>query len=104
MNFNEIKQRFSCIDVAQQLGIDIRQTNGGEWRGVSIAPGEHKTDNAFSVCADSWHDFSAGIGGSVLDLVAYVKYGSLDGHAIYEAAKHAIKAVAQGTFHSEKSS
>ena len=88
MNFEEIKQRFSVYDVAtQMLELELRPVGGGEYRGVSIAPGSHNTDDALSISGDMWHDFSTGEGGSVLDLVAYVKFGGIDTHSILEAAK-----------------
>ena len=90
MNFEEIKSRFDIYDVAvNQLGIDLRQINGGEYRGVSPSPGQHNTDDAFalSTSLQKWYDFSTGEKGDVIDLVAYVKFGSIDSHSILEAAK-----------------
>ena len=88
MHFNAIKQQFSCVDVAQhQLGLQLRQTSSNEWRGVSFTPGSHSTNDALSVTDSCWRDFSAGIGGSVLDLVAFMKFGSNDGRSLREAAK-----------------
>ena len=87
-DFTAIKEQFSCIDVALNiLGLDIRQQGVNDWRGVSIAPGPHSTNDALSVTRDEWFDFSAGYGGSVLDLVAYVKFGNNDKHSICEAAR-----------------
>ena len=77
------------LDVATtRLGLKLRK-EGNEWRGVSIAPGEHSHDNGFSLDAEKgiWNDFSLGTGGDVLRLVAFAKFGNDDGHSLYEAAK-----------------
>ena len=90
MNFEEIKKKFDIYDVAvNQLGLEIRQISSGEYRGVSPSPGQHNTNDAFalSTSLQAWHDFSTDEGGSVLDLVAYVKFGSTDSHSILEAAR-----------------
>lgn len=88
MNFEEIKRNFSVYEVAvNKLGLKLRPTGGGEYRGVSLAPGPHTHDDGLSVSGDLWQDFTAGVGGSVLDLVAYVKFGKIDKHSIVEAAK-----------------
>lgn len=90
MNFEEIKRQFDIYDVAvNQLGLELKHIGGGEYRGVSPSPGQHHTDDAFALSTNlqSWHDFSTKEGGSVLDLVAYVKFGSTDSHAIREAAR-----------------
>ena len=88
MTFDEIKVKYSIYDVATgMLGLQVRPMGDGEYRGVSIAPGQHSTDDAFSISGDIWYDHSAKIGGSVLDLVAFVKFGNNDTHSICEAAK-----------------
>ena len=87
-DFTAIKEQYSVVDVALNiLGLQLHQTGSGDWRGVSIAPGSHSTNDALSVTRDEWFDFSAGYGGSVLDLVACVKFGNNDRHSICEAAK-----------------
>lgn len=87
-DFKTIKEQYNCIDVAlNRLGLQLRQAGSGDYRGKSIAPGEHSTDDALSVTSDSWFDFSSKIGGSVLDLVAFVKYGDNNAHSLCEAAK-----------------
>ena len=88
MTFDEIKAKYNVYDVATGLlGLQLRPSGDGEYRGVSIAPGPHSTDDALSVSATEWHDFSAKIGGSVLDLVAWVKFGNNDGEALKRAAE-----------------
>lgn len=88
MNFEEIKRNFSLYDVAvHKLGLELTQISNGEYRGVSPSPGPHNTNDALSISGDMWHDFSTGEGGSVLDLVAYVKFGATDTRSILEAAK-----------------
>lgn len=88
MNFREIKEKYSVYEVATKiLGLTLEQRGNGEYRGVSVAPGPHNTPDALSISGDTWYDFSAGIGGSVLDLVAFAKFGYIDKHSIVEAAK-----------------
>ena len=78
LDFRAIKEKFSCVDVARDmLGLKLERASGDEWRGPSPAPGPHKTDNALSVTRELWHDFSAGVGGSVLDLVAWLKFDNI---------------------------
>ena len=55
-------------------------------RCMSIAPGPHKSNNAFVIYNDRWWDYSAGCGGDVIDLCAEVKYGGDKGEAIRELA------------------
>ena len=75
LDYKAIKAKFSCIDVARDMfGLKLTQASRDEWRGPSPAPGPHKTDNAFSVSRSLWHDFSAGVGGDVLSLVAWLKF------------------------------
>lgn len=88
-SYEEIKQRHNIYDVAtQKLGLKLRK-EGSEWRGVSIAPGEHSHDNGFSLDAEKgiWNDFSLGTGGDVLDLVAFKLFGNNDDKTLFEAAK-----------------
>ena len=88
MNFEQIKKQFSVYDVAvHRLGLELTQTSSGEYRGVSPSPGPHEHNDGLSISGDVWHDFSTNEGGSVLDLVAYVKFGGVDKHSILEAAK-----------------
>lgn len=90
INFEEIKKQFDIYDVAvNKLGLELRHIGGGEYRGISPSPGQHHTDDAFALSTNlqSWHDFSTKEGGSVLDLIAYVKLGSTDSHSILEAAR-----------------
>ena len=87
-DFKKIKDNISIYDVAvNQLGMTLRAVGDGEYRGVSIAPGSHTHDDGFSLDTkkNEWFDFTLGFGGSVLDLVAYLKFGSVD--CIREAAK-----------------
>lgn len=88
VDYDVLKGNLSCIDVARDLGIVLRPDGNGQYRGTSIEPGEHHHDNAFCVTKDEWFDHTANKGGSVLDLVAYVKYGNNDSDNINEAAKY----------------
>lgn len=86
-DFKRIKDSMNIYDVAtNQLGMNLRAVGDGEYRGVSIAPGSHTHDDGFSLNTNTneWFDFTLDKGGSVLDLVAYVKFGSCD--CIREAA------------------
>ena len=87
MTLEEIKQQSDILQVATgMLGLKLKQQSPTEWRGKSIfAEGNNETCLKIDTSRGLWVDFKAGKGGSVLDLVAYVKFGNLS--AIYEAAK-----------------
>ena len=87
VDYDAIKEKYSCIDVARQLGIELQSIGNGEYRGTSLAPGEHSHNNGLAVNSEEWKDFTANVGGSCIDLVAYVKFGSTDEEAIHKAAK-----------------
>ena len=72
--FQEVQSKFSIIDVAQKLGIDVQRV-GRTYRAYSIAP-DGGGKNAFTVYmeSNSWFDFKLGIGGDITDLVAYYKF------------------------------
>ena len=53
---------------------------------MSIAPGPHKSNNAFVIYNDRWMDYSWGYGGDIIDLVAVTKYEGDRGAAIRELA------------------
>ncbi len=87
LSFPEIKEKYSCLDVAQSFGLQLRRAGSNEYRGKSIVPGEHEHSEGFSINTELniWRDFSGDMGGSVLDLYAYLKFG--DTSRILEAAK-----------------
>ena len=92
MTFEEIKRSVNIIDVARnKLGLELQSTgNTGEWRGRSIfEAGNNLTCLKIDEIKQCWIDFKGGkeYSGSVLDLVAFVKYGHNDKSAIIEAAK-----------------
>lgn len=79
-----IKDKYRVLDYARDiLGLPVRKSGD---RCTSIAPGPHKTNNAFVVYDDWWYDFSAGNGGDVIDLCAVAKHGGDKGAAIRELA------------------
>ena len=79
-----IKEQYSVLEYARDvLGLPVHKSGD---RCMSIAPGPHKTNNAFVVYEDSWYDFSAGCGGDVIDLCAEAKYGGDKGAAIRDLA------------------
>lgn len=79
-----IKDKYSVLEYARDvLGLPVRKSGD---RCMSIAPGEHHTNNAFVVYQDWWYDFSAGIGGDVIDLCAVARHGGDKGAAIRELA------------------
>lgn len=78
-----IKQRISCVDVAQRCGLPIQRSGD---RCVSpLRPG---ASNASSFCVDDdfWYDFGSGTGGDCIDLLAELKYSGDRGRAIRELA------------------
>ncbi len=79
-----IKDKYSVLDYARDvLGLPVKKSGD---RCMSIAPGEHHTNNAFVVFNDWWYDFSAGNGGDVIDLCAVARHGGDKGAAIRELA------------------
>ena len=87
IDFKELKQSVTCFDAAQKLGLNLWQLNSEEYRGVSIAPGEHTHNNALSVKRDVWYDHTLQHGGDVIDLVAFTMFGTNDNQSRIEAAK-----------------
>ena len=79
-----IKERYNVLDYARNT-LHLPVHKAGD-RCTSIAPGPHKTNNAFVVYKDWWYDFSSGCGGDVIDLCAEAKYGGDKGAAIRELA------------------
>lgn len=78
-----IKQRITCVEVAQHLGLPIRQSGD---RCVSpLRPG---ATNASSFCVDDdfWYDFGDARGGDCIDLMAEVRFDGDKGAAIRELA------------------
>ena len=79
-----IKDKYRVLDYARDvLGLPVRKAGD---RCKSIMPGEHHTNNAFVVYDDWWYDFSAGMGGDVIDLCAIARHDGDKGAAIRELA------------------
>ena len=78
-----IKQRISCVDVAQRCGLPIRQSGDR-----CVSPLRAGATNASSFCVDDdfWYDFGSGSGGDCIDLLALIKYEGDRGKAIRELA------------------
>ena len=90
-NFQEIKEQCDILTVARDLGIELHHESSNTWRGKSIfEPGNNETCLKIDTDTQTWFDFKAGekYGGSVLDLVAFVKFGSNVDTAIKEAAQY----------------
>lgn len=74
-----IKQRISCVDIAQRHGLPIRQSGD---RCVSpLRPGA-SNPSSFAVDTDFWYDFGSGSGGDQIDLMAELSYSGDRGAAI----------------------
>ena len=79
-----IKQRISCVDIAQRYGLPIRQSGD---RCVSpLRPGA-SNPSSFAVDADFWYDFGSGSGGDQIDLQAELYHSGDRGAAIRELAR-----------------
>lgn len=78
-----IKQRISCIDVAQQCGLPISRAGDR-----CVSPLRSGATNASSFCVDEdfWYDFGSGSGGDCIDLLALIKHSGDRGAAIRELA------------------
>ena len=79
-----IKEHFSVLEYARDvLGLPVHKDGD---RCMSIAPGPHKSNNAFVIYNDRWMDYSMGYGGDVIDLCAVAKHNGDRGEAIRELA------------------
>ena len=79
-----IKQRVSCVDIAQRYGLPIRQAGD---RCVSPLREGASNPSSFVVDADFWYDFGSGNGGDQIDLVAELYHQGDRGKAIRELAR-----------------
>ena len=79
-----IKQRISCVDVAQRCGLPIQRSGD---RCVSpLRPGA-SNPSSFAVDDDFYYDFGSGSGGDQIDLLAELQYSGDRGAAIRELAR-----------------
>ena len=86
LNYRDIQERFEVLDVARSLGLDFHRAGSTEYRGLSVFdPNENKTCTSIDTHKNAWYDFKECRGGKALELVAVVKFGSID--RIQEAAK-----------------
>ena len=82
-DINLIKQRISCVDVAQRYGLPIRQAGD---RCTSPLREGASNPSSFVVDDDFWFDFGDTRGGDVIDLVAELNHRGDRGAAIRELA------------------
>ena len=82
--FEEVQARYDILEVAAELGIDLRRV-GSTYRASSIAK-DGGGEIAFTVYPDSnsWYDFKLNIGGDITDLVAFVKFDGDKKQALLE--------------------
>lgn len=67
-NYDEIKAAGDCLAIAKDLGIEVHERRcKASWRG-----GEN--ESSVSLSPEGWHDFGTGESGTILDLVAKVKF------------------------------
>jgi hypothetical protein len=68
-SFDEIRDRADCLEIAREIGLHVGPDGrcAATWRG-----GDNPT--VVSVGKDGWHDFRTEKGGSVIDLVASVRF------------------------------
>ena len=78
-----IKQRISCVDYAQKIGLPIKEDGD---RCVSPLRDGAKNPTSFIVWSSFFYDFSAGRGGDVIDFCAQYAHGGDRGAAIRELA------------------
>ena len=78
-----IKQRISCVDVAQRCGLPIQRSGDR-----CVSPLRAGASNASSFCVDDefWYDFGSASGGDCIDLLAELKYSGDRGQTIRELA------------------
>ena len=90
--FEEVQARYDILEVAAELGIDLRRV-GSTYRASSIAK-DGGGENAFAVYPDSnsWYDFKLNTGGDITDLVAFFKFDGDKKQALLELLPdHAAK-------------
>lgn len=80
---NLIKQRITCVDVAQRCGLPIQRAGD---RCVSPLREDASNPTSFCVDDDFWYDFSDGRGGDAIDLLAELRHNGDRGAAIRELA------------------
>lgn len=82
-DLNLIKQRISCVDVAQRCGLPIQRSGDR-----CVSPLREGATNKSSFCVDDdfWYDFADARGGDCIDLLAEIKYSGDRGKAIRELA------------------
>lgn len=89
LNFRDIQERFDVLDVARSLGLDFHSAGSSEYRGLSVfAPNVNTTCTSIDTLKNVWYDHKECRGGKALELVAVVKYGSID--RIQDAAKFLV--------------
>ena len=83
-DISAIKQRISCVEVAQHCGLDIQRSGDR-----CISPLRPGADNPTSFLVDDerWFDFGDGNSGDSIDLLAEIKYNGNRGRAIRELAE-----------------
>lgn len=77
-----IKDRISCLEYCQRMGIKLDRNN----RGVSPLRPNAKNKMSFSVSDAFFYDFGDGTGGDVIDLCAMLEFGGDRGQAINKLA------------------
>lgn len=89
LNYREIQERNNVLDVARSLGLDFHSAGSSEYRGLSVfAPNVNTTCTSIDTLKNVWYDHKECRGGKALELVAVVKYGSID--RIQDAAKFLV--------------
>ena len=83
-DIEQIKQRLSCVDVAQRCGLPI--TKSGD-RCVSPLRAGASNPSSFVVDDEFWYDFGDGRGGDCIDLMAEIQFNGDRGSAIRELAR-----------------
>jgi 5S rRNA maturation endonuclease (ribonuclease M5) len=75
-DFNEIKSRANCIEIAKHLGYQLNRDNrcAATWRGG-------KTDTSVQFNPTGYYDYAQEKGGGVIDFVAMVKFADSIQHA-----------------------
>lgn len=84
MMINEIKSRINCIDYARRCGLPVAKAGD---RCISPLRPDAKNRSSFVVYEDFFYDFGSSMGGDVIDLCAYLKYGGDKSEAVKELAR-----------------
>lgn len=70
-DFKEVKENHSILDVAQRLGLELKQASN-QWRGKCPSGADGDRKFVITPAKGVWYSFAVGKGGDVIALVEFV--------------------------------